>query len=248
VALVVFLLTYVFLAGFKLPWIKLDRTGAALVGAAAMVALRIVAPAEVSSAVDLDTIVLLLGMMLLTTYLTRAGFFRTTAYYVLRHSKTPTGLLLALVLISGVMSAVLVNDTVCLMLTPLVLMLVKNAKLPPLPYLLALCMASNAGSVATFTGNPQNMIIGRAAAGHLGFASYLALMLPIGLLASSAALAPWPRPPLPAAAPMAARPRPAAGTPGRSRRSPAIAGPSPNAAGPCPWRPGPRPRCPGPGR
>lgn len=173
-ALVVFLLTYVFLAGFKLPWIKLDRTGAALVGAAAMVALRIVAPAEVSSAVDLDTIVLLLGMMLLTTYLTRAAFFRATAYYVLRHSKTPTGLLLALVLISGVMSAALVNDTVCLMLTPLVLMLVKNAKLPPLPYLLALCMASNAGSVATFTGNPQNMIIGVSS--RMPYGEFLLLM------------------------------------------------------------------------
>ena len=135
-ALVVFLLTYVFLAGFKLPWIKLDRTGAALVGAAAMVGLGIIPPNEVAQAIDVDTIVLLLGMMLLAAYLTRAAFFRATAYYVLRHSKTPRGLLFALVMISGVLSAFLVNDTVCLMLTPLVLMLVKSADLPPLPYLL----------------------------------------------------------------------------------------------------------------
>ncbi len=173
-ALVVFLLTYVFLAGFKLPWIKLDRTGAALVGAAAMVGLGIIPPSEVAQAIDVDTIVLLLGMMLLAAYLTRAAFFRATAYYVLRHSKTPRGLLFALVMISGVLSAFLVNDTVCLMLTPLVLMLVKSADLPPLPYLLGLCMASNAGSAATFTGNPQNMIIGVAS--QIPYAQFIAFM------------------------------------------------------------------------
>jgi Na+/H+ antiporter NhaD/arsenite permease-like protein len=174
VALAVFLLTYVFLAGFKLPWITLDRTGAAVIGASAMVALGVIKPDEISSAVDVDTLVLLLGMMLLAAYLTRAGFFRATAYWVLRHSKTPRGLLLALVVISGLLSAFLVNDTVCLMLTPLVLVLVKRAALPPLPYLLGLCMASNAGSSATFTGNPQNMIIGVAS--KLPYGQFLGFM------------------------------------------------------------------------
>ncbi|MFZ5438805.1 MAG: SLC13 family permease [Myxococcota bacterium] len=175
-ALAVFLLTYVFLAGFKLPFVKLDRTGAALAGAAAMVALRVISPSEIATAVDVDTLVLLLGMMLLASYLTRAGFFKTTAYWVLKHSHTPRGLLLAVVVISGVLSAFLVNDTVCLMLTPLVLMLVKDAGLPPLPYLLALAMSANAGSTATFTGNPQNMIIGVASRiPYAHFIGYMAL-------------------------------------------------------------------------
>ncbi len=173
-ALAVFLLTYVFLAGFKIPGIKLDRTGAALVGAAAMVALGIIRPTEIAESIDLDTLVLLLGMMLMSAYLTRASFFHATAFYVLRHSKTPRGLLLAIVLISGGLSAFLVNDTVCLMLTPLVVMLVKSADLPPLPYLLGLCMASNAGSAATFTGNPQNMIIGVAS--KLPYGQFLGFM------------------------------------------------------------------------
>lgn len=175
-ALAVFLLTYVFLAGFKLPYVKLDRTSAALAGAAAMVALGVIAPREIAESIDVDTIVLLLGMMLLAAYLTRAAFFRACAYYVLRLSRTPRGLLFALIGISGVLSAFLVNDTVCLMLTPLTLALVARADLPPLPYLLGLCMASNAGSAATFTGNPQNMIIGVASKipyGH--FAAYMAL-------------------------------------------------------------------------
>lgn len=172
--LAVFLVTYVFLAGFKIPGLKLDRTGAAVIGAAAMIALRVIPAAEVRDAVDLDTIVLLLGMMVLAAYLTEANFFRVSAWYVLHAAKSPRGLLLALIGISGVLSAFLVNDTVCLMLTPLVLMLVKDAELPPLPYLLGLCMASNAGSVATFTGNPQNMIIGVAS--KLDYGRFLAFM------------------------------------------------------------------------
>jgi Na+/H+ antiporter NhaD/arsenite permease-like protein len=139
-----------------------------------MVGLRVIAPGDVAAAVDVDTLVLLLGMMLLAAYLTRAGFFRATAYQVLKHSKTPRGLLAALVMISGVLSAFLVNDTVCLMLTPLVLTLVKEADLPPLPYLLALAMSANAGSSATFTGNPQNMIIGVAS--RLPYAQFIAYM------------------------------------------------------------------------
>lgn len=141
-----------------------------------MVALGVIPPKEIAESIDVDTIVLLLGMMLLAAYLTKAAFFRACAYYVLRLSHSPRGLLFALICISGVLSAFLVNDTVCLMLTPLVLMLVKSAELPPLPYLLGLCMASNAGSAATFTGNPQNMIIGMASKMPYGqFVAYMAL-------------------------------------------------------------------------
>lgn len=173
-ALAVFLFTYFFLVGLKLPFVKLDRTGAAIVGAALMVATGEVKLATIGAAIDGDTLVLLLGMMLLSAYLQLAGFFRASAYYVLRLSRTPRGLLLAVVAVSGVLSAFLVNDTVCLMLTPLVLMMVKHAELPPLPYLLALCMSSNAGSAATFTGNPQNMIIGVAS--RLPYGHFAALM------------------------------------------------------------------------
>lgn len=175
-ALAVFLFTYFFLVGLKLPFIRLDRTGAAIVGAALMVGLGEVKLSSIGAAIDGDTLVLLLGMMLLCAYLRRAAFFRASAYYVLRLSRTPRGLLMAVVAISGVLSAFLVNDTVCLMLTPLVLMLVKHAELPPVPYLFALCMSSNAGSAATFTGNPQNMIIGVASRMPYGhFAALMAL-------------------------------------------------------------------------
>jgi Na+/H+ antiporter NhaD/arsenite permease-like protein len=162
VGLGIFLATYVVLAGVRLPGLKLSRPGGALVGAAAMVAFRVLTPPQAALAVDADTLVLLLGMMVLASALTQASFFRAAAFAVLKLTRTPLSLLAALVLVSGALSAVLVNDTVCLMLTPLVLALTEEAELPPVPYLLALCMAANAGSVATFTGNPQNMLIGVA--------------------------------------------------------------------------------------
>jgi Na+/H+ antiporter NhaD/arsenite permease-like protein len=175
VALAVFLITYLFLAGVKVPFLKLDRPGAALVGAAAMVVLKVLTGEEAVKAVDTDTLLLLFGMMVITAYLTRAGFFRWAAWMVLHKATSPRMLLAGLVFITGALSAVLVNDTVCVMLTPLVLALVASVDLAPRPYLFALAMASNAGSVATFTGNPQNMLIGVAS--KLPYGQFVAFML-----------------------------------------------------------------------
>ncbi|ADO72140.1 SLC13 family permease [Stigmatella aurantiaca] len=183
-ALAIFLLTYVFIAGARLPFLKLDRPGGALLGAVLMVVLGVVTPAEVFNhsdnparhAVDFDTLVLLLGMMLLAAYLAQAAFFRTFGAYTVRLAHTPRLLLVAVTAISAFLSAFLVNDTVCLMLTPLVLAVVEDARLPPVPYLLAVCMGSNSGSVATFTGNPQNMLIqGASGLSYASFAAYMAL-------------------------------------------------------------------------
>ncbi len=183
-ALAIFLFTYLFIAGTRLPFVKLDRPGGALLGAVLMVVAGVVTPAEVFGhsddptrwAIDFDTLVLLLGMMMLASYLTEAAFFRTAGYYAVRLARTPRMLLVAVAAISAVLSAFLVNDTVCLMLTPLVLAAVADAKLPPVPYLLAVCMASNAGSAATFTGNPQNMLIqGASGIPYATFAAYMTL-------------------------------------------------------------------------
>lgn len=183
-ALAIFLFTYIFIAGARLPFLKLDRPGGALLGAVLMVVFGVVTPAEVFNhsedparhAIDADTIVLLLGMMLLAAYLSQASFFRTAGAWAVRHAHTPRRLLLAVTFISAVLSAFLVNDTVCLMLAPLVLATVEDARLPPAPYLLAVCMGSNSGSVATFTGNPQNMLIqGASGISYASFAAYMAL-------------------------------------------------------------------------
>jgi len=177
-ALVIFLATYLFLAGAELPFLKLDRPGGAVAGAVAMVAFGVLTPEQVyRDAINWDTLVLLLGMMILSSLMARAGIFRWVSWAALERAHGPRTLLLAIVAVAGGLSALLVNDTICLMCTPIVLALVDEARLPPLPYLLALAFASNAGSVATLTGNPQNMLIGTLSA--IGYAQFAkALIVP----------------------------------------------------------------------
>jgi Na+/H+ antiporter NhaD/arsenite permease-like protein len=179
-ALVVFSLTYLVLATRLRHVLGLDRPGAALCGAVAMAAIGGMGLDAALAAVDLHVVTLLLGVLIIAAYLTEAKFFRRCAYYVLTRMGSARSLLWGLVFLAGALSALLVNDTVCVVLTPLVVAVVVEARLPPLPYLLAVASASNLGGVVSFTGNPQNMLVGHAAAGHPSFAHYLALTLPVG--------------------------------------------------------------------
>src|SRR5215468_8853223 len=119
-------------------------------------------------------------MMLISAYLYLAHFFEWAADVVLKFSPTPQRLLLYLMLISGVLSALLVNDTICLMLTPLVVAVIRRGKLPLLPYLVALATSANIGSVATLVGNPQNMIIGHLS--HISFCEFSRSLLPAAVI------------------------------------------------------------------
>ena len=159
-AIVIFVFTYLLISGRRLKILPLNRPAAALLGTVLMVATGVMTPQQAYAAVDYDTLVLLLGMMLIAAYLYLGGFFDWAADWVLRRAGTPQRLLLFIILTSGVLSALLVNDTVCLMLTPLVVTVMVRGGLPLPPYLLALAMSANIGSVATLVGNPQNMIIG----------------------------------------------------------------------------------------
>lgn len=192
-AAVIFGLTYLAIAGFALPFVRLDRPSAALMGAAAMVVAGVLTIEQAYAAIDLDIITLLLGMMVIAAYLTEARGFRTIAWLVTTRARSARSLLWMLVFAAGGLSALLVNDTICLMMTPLVLAVITEAGLPPLPYLLALTSASNIGSMVTFTGNPQNMIIGQAAAGDPSYLEYVLRTLPAGALclAVDAALLIW---------------------------------------------------------
>ncbi len=178
-AVSIFAFTYLLISGRRLKLLPLNRPAAALLGTVLMVAFGVLTPGQAYRAVDYDTLVLLLGMSLVAAYLQIAGFFDWTADWILRKAHTPERLLLLLVLASGILSALLVNDTVCFMLTPLVVAVVLRGRLPLLPYLLALAMSANLGSVATLVGNPQNMIIGQMS--RIPFARFSASLLPAGL-------------------------------------------------------------------
>src|SRR5881396_1644594 len=180
VAIVIFTFTYLLISGRRLKVLPLNRPAAALLGTVLMVASGVMTPEQAYRAVDYNTLVLLLGMSLLSAYFYLAGFFDWAADWVLEVGKTPERLLLYLILTSGALSALLVNDTVCFMFTPLVVAVVVRGKLPLLPYLLALAMSANIGSVCTLVGNPQNMIIGQLS--KLSFARFSASLLPVAVV------------------------------------------------------------------
>jgi len=176
-ALLTFAATYVVVAIGKLPGYRIDRAGAALLGGALMVGIGVMSPAEAYGAIHFDTIVLLLGMMIVVANLRVSDFFRIVNRWIAINIRHPAMLLAAVIVASGVLSAFLVNDAICLVMTPLVLDLVLKLKRNPMPYLLAIAMASNIGSVATITGNPQNMIIGSLS--HVSYGSFAATLAPV---------------------------------------------------------------------
>ena len=180
VATVIFAITYVLISGQQLKILPLNRPAAALLGAVLMVCTGVITPERAYRAVNYDTLVLLLGMMLISAYLYLAHFFEWAADVVLNFSRTPQRLLLYLTLTSGILSALLVNDTICLMLTPLVVAVIRRGKLPLLPFLIALATSANIGSVATLVGNPQNMIIGHFS--HISFSEFARSLAPAAIV------------------------------------------------------------------
>lgn len=192
-ALVVFCVTYLVIASRQLQWIGLDRPAGAVVGATAMVLVGGLPMDRAIAAIDMHVVILLFGVLLIAAYLAEARFFRFTAYHVLVRARSARSLLFGLSFVVGGMSALLLNDTVCVLLTPLVLSVVVEARLPALPYLLALASAANVGGLVSFSGNPQNMIVGAAAHDTIGFLPYFVFTLPAGIacLAANAAVIAW---------------------------------------------------------
>lgn len=189
-AVAIFAMTYLVVAIGRLPGFRLDRAGAALVGASLMVAVGALPLEDAPKAIDFDTIILLLGVMIVVANLRLSGFFLLVNGWVVTRARHPIVLLAAIVAVSGVLSAFLVNDTICLVLTPLVLDLVMQLRRNPVPYLLAIAMASNIGSTATITGNPQNMII--SSLSHIPYGAFATALSPIaavGLLLATVMIA-----------------------------------------------------------
>src|SRR6266704_148483 len=175
--LVIFALTYLLIAVQRLPFVHLNRPAASLLGAVAMVALGVLPLPDAYAAIDFDVLVFLLGLMLIVGYLEVGKFFEWAAEWILRRAVTPRRLLLGVVVGGGLLSAFFVNDTVCLVVTPVLLAALGPLRLKPNPYLIALAMGANVGSVVSVTGNPQNMLVGIWSGASFG--GFLAHMLPV---------------------------------------------------------------------
>ncbi len=176
-SLLIFLATYFFIAVQRVRWLHLNRPAAALLGAVGMVTLGGLPLADAYRAIDLDVLVFLLGLMLLVGHLELGGFFEWAAEWLIARSTTPRGLLVAVVIGSGILSAFFVNDTVCLVFTPVLMAALLPLNMRPTPYLIALALGSNVGSALTVVGNPQNMLIGLWSG--IGFAGFAIRMLPV---------------------------------------------------------------------
>ena len=178
---ILFTIVYVGLGVGKLPGLRIDRAGIALVGATALLVTGLLPPGEAVGAVDFGTIVLLFGMMVVVAYLRLSGFFERLTRAVFARVTSPLALLATLMALSGVLSAFLVNVVVCLALAPMAMQVARRAKRSPLPYLIGLATSANVGSVATLTGNPQNMIIGSLS--KIPYARFSSRLAPLGAIA-----------------------------------------------------------------
>ena len=173
VVIIVFVVVYFGMMVGRIHGLALDRTGIALLGAIALLATGRVGLKEAWDAVDVATIALLLGLMIVSAQFRLGGFYSRLAGGIVQAEVSPAALLGLLIAAAGLLSAVLVNDVVCLAMAPVLVDGCSRRGLNPVPFLLGLACASNVGSAATLIGNPQNMLIGQVL--HLSFTRYLLL-------------------------------------------------------------------------
>jgi Na+/H+ antiporter NhaD/arsenite permease-like protein len=167
----VFLLVYLGMILGEIPGLALDRTGIALLGAIALLVMGKVSPEEARDAIDVPTMGLLLGLMVVSAQFRLGGFYARVTRGLSSARVSPPALLAMLIVVSGGLSALLANDIICLAMPPVLIEGCLRRRLNPVPFLLALACSSNVGSAATLIGNPQNMLIGQRL--ELSFGGYL---------------------------------------------------------------------------
>ncbi|MGH9715580.1 MAG: SLC13 family permease [Candidatus Acidiferrales bacterium] len=180
VPIVIFVVAYLLIAIQSTRGSHLDRTAAAFCGAVAMVLLGVISLDQAYRAISWNTLIFLLGIMILVAHFQLSGFFDWTAIHVARIARTRFQLLVFLVFASGILAAFFVNDTICLIFTPIVLAVTDRLDAPPMPYLIGLATSANIGSAMSVTGNPQNAVIGIAA--HFSFLGFLAHLAPVSIV------------------------------------------------------------------
>ncbi len=178
-ALTIFVLTYSVIAIGKFPGLRLDRAGAAFVGAVAMVLSGALSEDAARHVIDYRTLALLFGMMIVVANLRLSGAFTAFARALLLNARSGYGFLAMTVAASGILAAFFINDVVCIALTPLLIDTCEALALDALPFLIALATASNIGSAATITGNPQNMIVAGFASLH--YARFAIRLAPVAI-------------------------------------------------------------------
>jgi len=171
VVLAIFAVTYLGVAMGRIPGLKLNRVGIALLGAIAMMVFGDIGTKDAVSYVNWPTICLLFGFFVISAQLRLSGFYDKVAGGISARLGHPARFLLVLMLATGGLSAFLNHDIVCYVFAPVVGTALLRQRLNPIPFLIALAIASNIGAAATLIGNPQDMMIGQIA--QLNFGHYL---------------------------------------------------------------------------
>ena len=177
---IIFCIVYLGMILGGLPFLQLDRTGVALLGAIALIGVEAVSPEEAAKSIHLPTLILLFSFMVVSAQMRLGGFYTWVTRALAALPLSPPLLLAALIVAAAALSAVFSNDVVCLAVAPVLIEACLARRLEPVPYLLALACAANVGSAATLIGNPQNMLIGETL--KLSFGGYIAQALPPVLL------------------------------------------------------------------
>ena len=176
-ATLVFLLTYVLISLRTVRRFPIERPAVAMLGGALMLVLGVLTPTQALLAINLDVIVLLVGMMLLVSGLEICGFFDLVSSLIALRAKNQATFLAWLMVATAALSAIVLNDTIALLVTPVVVRSTRALRVNPLPYLVAVAIAANVGSVATEVGNPQNAFI--AIRSGIPFLTFTAYLLPV---------------------------------------------------------------------
>jgi Na+/H+ antiporter NhaD/arsenite permease-like protein len=168
----IFVLTYLGMALGRFPGLRIDRTGIAVIAAIVLFGIGAVPTTRLVGAIDFPTLIILLGLMILSAQFAASGFYDWCSLRIAGTAKSPVALLAITVAVGGGLSAVLANDVVVFAMTPLLCVGLRHRGLDPRPFLIALAAAANCGSAATAIGNPQNILI--AQLGALDFWRFLA--------------------------------------------------------------------------
>lgn len=177
-ALAIFVGTYVMIILERF----FHRTIAALLGASALMVIGIVTPEQAWSSINFNTIFLLFGMMNIVTVMSRSGFFGLIAEWAVKKTGgQPARILWTFSLLTALFSAFLDNVTTVLFMAPVMIHITSRLKLPPIPFLIAIVLASNTGGTATLIGDPPNIIISSIA--NKTFNEFLVEVAPYAILA-----------------------------------------------------------------
>lgn len=180
VALMIFVVTYALISVRGNKKLKINRTGAALLGAAAMVIFGIVTPMMALNSINYDVLLLLLGMMGLVVGLEYCGLFEIISDWLTSKFAAGPKMLAAVMCLNALLAALVLNDAVVLLFTPIIIRCCATLKADPVPYLVGTMISANIGSVATAIGNPQNAYI--VSESGISFMQFLANQLPVALV------------------------------------------------------------------